>query len=103
MRVVKTKQMVPRARGPLEGGLPTPANPVANDRVAPKPDLPAPATDRGGSTSAHRVSAPTDLLNWIGDSGARSLIYEGAAPAAPVWPLRAGCRKCTVSVAPRAK
>src|SRR5215471_17782756 len=24
MRVVKTKQMVPRARGPLEGGLPTP-------------------------------------------------------------------------------
>ena len=27
MRVVKTKQMVPRARGPLGGGLPTPANP----------------------------------------------------------------------------
>jgi len=40
MRVVKTKQMVPRARDPLEGGLPTPANLVANGWVAPIPHSP---------------------------------------------------------------
>jgi hypothetical protein len=34
MRVVKTNQMVLRARGPLGGGLPTPANPGANGWVA---------------------------------------------------------------------
>src|SRR5215469_727338 len=32
---VKTNQMVPRAGGPLRGGLPTLANPVANGWVAP--------------------------------------------------------------------